>query len=289
MQQRNLQGPVIVTGANGFSGRACIRIFNNAGYDVLPIVRKAAGLPDEAVIDFEDAEASSRLLALPAPRAVVHLASNVDFSPNAPDVDFFASGILATAMLGRICHAAGAPIILASGVIAHGPVLEINSETPVAPASAYGRSKVLAEQIVRASGTRHTILRIAGIFGRQGPSHLALNRIIDAALDNGDVPKIFGAGKGKRNYVYVDDLAEIILECVKSGISGTHLVAGPKMLTIAEMMTAVCTTFLPGKQPLTQTGDEANDVIVQHSQALPAGRSFEQCLIDIMDREPERR
>lgn len=287
MQGRNHPGPVIISGASGFSGRACIRVLSNAGYDVLPIVRKAFGLPNETVIDFEEAEAGAKILALPAPRAVVHLASNVDLSSNAPDADFFAPAILATTILAQICRAADVPMILASSVNIHGSVSQINSETAVSPPFAYGRSKVLSEQIVRASGAHHTILRIAGIFGRHGPSHLSLNRIIDGALDNGEIPKIFGAGKAKRNYVYVEDLAEIILDCIKSDLPGTHLVAGPKALTIAEMMTTVCTTFLPGEQPVIQPGEEGEDAVVKHSQALPNGRSFERCLIDILDRKPE--
>jgi nucleoside-diphosphate-sugar epimerase len=286
MLRRDQQDPVIVTGAGGFTGHACIRVLRNSGHDVIPIVRKASGLPDEVIINLASAEAGAKLFALPAPRAVVHLASKVDMAPNALDADFFATAIFATAILGQICHAASAPLILASSIGVHGLASQIDRETPVSPVNAYGRSKALAEQIVRASGAHYTILRIAGIFGRRGPSHLALNRIIDAALDNGDMPRIFGTGFAKRNYIYVEDFAAIILACVRTDIFGTHLVAGPKALTLAEMMTTVCSTFLPGEQPIAQPGDDTEDVIVRHSRALPNGRSFEQCLIDIRDGEP---
>ena len=48
----------------------------------------------------------------------------------------------------------------------------VNADTP------YGKSKWLAEELIRMSGVNHCILRIGGVFGLNGPMHLGLNRTI---------------------------------------------------------------------------------------------------------------
>jgi len=277
---------ILLTGASGFSGRVCYRIFIEAGYNVIPIVRKPAGLANEVVVDLEEDDAASNLLKLPAPAAIVHLASNVNFEPDATDQSFFSTNVLTTSLLCQICCQTGAHMILASGTIVHGTASKIVEDTEVAPQNAYGRAKALAEQIVRASGTQYTILRIAGIYGRHGPSHLALNRIIDNVLDKGDLPKIFATGRAKRNYIYVEDLAKTILDCLQLEITGTHLAAGPDELSLAQMMNEVCAVLPPGQQPIKVVGEEAVDAVVRPSAAFRRGRSFHDCLIEIAQAAP---
>jgi len=74
--------------------------------------------------------------------------------------------------LSRLASAIGARILhLSTDYVFDGkasrPYLE---EDPVAPASAYGRTKAEGEERVRAACTRHLILRTAWLYGANGPN-----------------------------------------------------------------------------------------------------------------------
>jgi UDP-glucose 4-epimerase len=146
--------------------------------------------------------------------------------------------------------------------------------------SDYGYSKWLAEELIRMSGVKYAILRIGGVFGRNGPKHLSLNRSIDNAL-NGIRPIQYGAGNQKRNYIYVEDLADILLYCLENRIEGTHLIAGSNTNTVSEMLETICHILLPDKKPEYKSGDNSHDQIIEHSQALLKGRSFENAICDL--------
>jgi len=131
------------------------------------------------------------------------------------------------------------------------------------------------------SGVKCGILRIAGVFGKNGPSHLGINVAIDNAL-KGVAPVQYGEGAVKRNYIYVEDLCSAIGFCIEQGLEGTHLVAGSSVNLVSEMLEIICETLLPGRRPQRAASERAvSDQIVEHSTDLPRGRSFKESLKDI--------
>ena len=138
----------------------------------------------------------------------------------------------------------------------------------------------LTEQLIAASGARHCILRIAGVFGSGGPSHLGLNCAIDVA-SNGTPPLMIGSGKALRNYIYVKDAAEAIVCALREGIEGVHLLAGHEVLSISEMMRALCDIYLPGRHPAIKDGPEASNQVIKPSDFLPRTRGFRDALADM--------
>ncbi len=138
----------------------------------------------------------------------------------------------------------------------------------------------MGEELVRTTAGPAAVLRIAGVFGLDGPPHLGLNRAIAGAL-RGEVPTLVGEGSGRRNYVYVHDLAAILVRCLEEQITGVHLIAGRSVLSIAEMLQAVCDILLPGTVPARASGPGARDQVVDPSPAVPARRDFRVALLDI--------
>lgn len=144
----------------------------------------------------------------------------------------------------------------------------------------YSESKWLAEQLITASGVRAAILRIAGVFGADGPGHLGLNRVVKDAV-RGQRPKLIGDGNARRNYIYVKDVAEDVSYTIKNSLEGTHCLAGSEVLTISQMLDQVCEVFLDGQPPDMVDGPPAKDQIIERSAAFPPTRRFKEAILDI--------
>jgi len=137
---------------------------------------------------------------------------------------------------------------------------------------------------VKMSGIKYAILRISGVFGKNGPAHLGINRAIDDALCK-IIPIQYGGGEIKRNYIYVKELCSIIKFCIENNILGTHLVAGSSINTISEMLQIICNVFLPGKKPQCHEGRNGYDQIVEVSSIFNRSCSFEDSIKDIKNGE----
>lgn len=274
---------VLLTGATGFLGRHTVRALEESGWEVIRCVRAGVPHPARAQSVECDLNDPAGLLALEPryhPKAIVHLACHVGWD-GSNDERLFVPNVLATGCFAHLARVWGAKLIFASAAIVHGSRCErINSDSPVQPDSPYGRSKALGEALIQASGVEYSILRIAGMFGCDGPGHLGLNRAIDDAL-HGVPPTQIGEGSGLRNYVYVRDVANAIVVALRANAGGTYLVSGSEVLSIRSMLEAVCETFLPGMRPVIKPGTEAADQVVSASPMLPATRNFREALLDI--------
>jgi UDP-glucose 4-epimerase len=271
---------VLITGANGFIGSAFLRRLADTKWEVISLNRKSRILKNEVVLDFCDEDSYIKINSLSKVDAVIHLGARIGWDGSSRS-DLFVPNVLATAELARWSNKIGAYFIFASAAIVCGlDNTYIKSDSKPQLDSDYGYSKWLAEELIRMSGVKNVILRIGGVYGRNGPKHLGLNLSIDNAL-NGKRPIQYGAGNQKRNYIYVEDLADILLYCLENRIEGTHLIAGSNTNTVSEMLETICHILLPDKRPEYKSGDNSHDQIIEHSQALLKGRSFEDAICDL--------
>ncbi len=271
---------ILVTGANGFVGENLMKVLINADYEVITLVRKRSGLKNEVIIDFCDSGFSSVIESLPCVDAIVHLGAKVGWDDSSKQ-QLFIPNVFATAELVKWANKINAYFIFASAAIVCGVKNEhIQSDTKSDPDTNYGYSKWLAEELIRFSEVKHCILRISGIFGKNGPAHLGINKAIREAL-SAEAPKIYGEGLMKRNYIYVNDLAEAIKFCLEHEVTGTHLVAGSQINTIADMIQTICEVILEGKKPSHLDGKSGSDQVVEKSSVLPATRSFREAIKNI--------
>lgn len=271
---------VLVTGANGFVGKNLIRCLAENGFEVVPWVRKSAGLAGERIVDLNDPVFPERLAAMPHFDAIVHLAAKVGWQESRKE-DFFQPNVLATGKLAEWARERKAHFIFASTAIVCGVRTErISSSTEPHPDTDYGQSKWLAEERIRSSGVRHTILRIGGVFGLDGPGHLGVNVAIQNAL-NGKVPILRGEGREKRNYLYVKDLCEAIRHCLLEKTEGTHLVAGSHVDSIEDMLRDISSLLMNGREPSREERGKGNDQLIETASILPKGRTFKEAIEDI--------
>lgn len=272
---------VIVTGANGFIGKSVVQELSNRGFEVIPLVRTKIGLKGEIAIDFCNRAFCELIYSLPEADAVVHLGAKIGW-PNTSKSELLLPNVVASAVLANWAYGHGAYFIFASAAIVCGaknPMISltstINSDTD------YGYSKFIAEEVIKMSGVRAAILRIAGVFGLDGPEHLGLNRAITGAM-NGKVPVINGTGEIKRNYIYVKDLSSLIAVCLEKEIEGTYFVASQVCNSIKEMMETICRIILPGQEPEYRQGGIAQDQIIKPSLVFNQEHTFKDAIKDIV-------
>jgi len=273
---------VLVTGATGFIGRATVDALTRANWKTVVASRFAGTSPAEGSVKLDLAEPATLLAMSEKGRfnAIVHLGARVGLADET-ESELYAPNVLSTGCLAYLARLWDAHLIFASTAIVHGArTKKIQADSPLCLDTSYAKSKWIAEQLIAASGAKHCILRIAGVFGSSGPVHLGLNRAIDA-VGKATPPLIIGSGKALRNYIYVKDAAEAIVSALRERIEGTHLLAGHEVLSIGEMMGALCDTLLPGLHPAIKDGPEASNQVIMPSAFLPGTRRFRDALADI--------
>lgn len=270
---------VLVTGAAGFLGGATVTAARAAGYEVVAAARKSPGL---VACDLRDPAAILDMLGSVGPDAIINCGADADFGRDVLHRQY-AVNVLAPATMAHWAAGAGAHLSQVSATLVHGARAEhITAESPVAPDTDYGRSKWLAEEMVGASGCSASVVRIGGIFGGDGPDHLALNRAIRGARA-GVTPEVVGSGRARRNYIHVADAADALVRTAARRMTGVYRLGGRDVLTIAEMVTAICDVFLPGQVPTAREGTEGRDQVVEVSHELRPGRSFRDALASERD------
>jgi len=101
----------------------------------------------------------------------------------------------------------------------------------------YAKTKVLAEDVVKGSGLKYCIFRVAMVYGLHD---LTLSRLIDFARKYHFVP-VFGDGKKLEQPVYVEEAAEFLRNALFLNKSGYVVdVAGKEAYPYNEMLRLVC-------------------------------------------------
>ena len=276
---------ILVTGATGFIGSAIANRLEEVGYQVTRTTRKLTEKDDagKLYLDLSIPETIYVLAGHHHFDAIVHFGAHIGWSGETEE-ELFSTNVIASGLLAKLARNTNSQFIFASAAMVCGVKAEkITLDCPVNPDTPYGKSKWLAEELVKASGTKYCILRIGGVFGLNGPNHLGLNRALRDAL-NYKAPQLRGTGDAKRNYIYLWDITETILHIIQNNIMGTHLLAGSENVSIRSMLEEVCNVFMPGICPeQCPEGDTTNQIIVP-SVDLPKTRSFRSALEDIRNR-----
>jgi nucleoside-diphosphate-sugar epimerase len=240
---------VVVTGANGFIGRAfCARAAAH-GVEVRKVVRTPADARDFAV-DLVRATPGQMLRALDGAHAVVHLAARVHAMNEAPGPNTEAAYRLAnvdvTERLALAAVTAGARrFVFASTVKVNGeatmPGHPFRPGDAPEPHDAYARSKLAAERTLAqvSSGTSMlaTNLRLPLVYGAGAKGNFA--RLVDAVAARRVLP--VGAIDNRRSLLGIDNLLDAIdaVLASESGVLGTHFVADGKSVSTPDLVRAI--------------------------------------------------
>lgn len=245
---------VLVTGAGGFLGsRVVQRLGRN--YSVYALSRSGQPIQGaEAVAgDLRQKASLENSDALKEIEILVHLAALVPGSFSAPaDLeDLVANNVIGTKNLCE-CLPSVKHVCLASTIEVYGRPerVPVTEDSPLRPITPYGLSKLFQEEYMRyfcgARRIKLAILRFATIYGPGEKYARAIPNFVKAAK-SGQPLQISGAGRVKRDYVYVDDAAASIELALKRGKAGEFNVTGGQPVSIIElarMIAKLCGTKL---------------------------------------------
>ncbi|AXE99335.1 UDP-glucose 4-epimerase family protein [Paraburkholderia hospita] len=243
---------VVVSGANGFVGRALCRALLDAGHRVTGLVRRSGSCVD-GVTEWVNASNDYSGIAHNWPAdlkadCVVHLAARVHVMHDTaadPDAAFRATNVDGTLRLAAAARQHGVPrFVFVSSIKAaaeqdRGQSLRENA--PPRPEDAYGRSKRAAEDALTRlgddTGLEIVIVRPPLVYGPQVRANFL--RLMDAVWRG--VPLPLGGAHARRSMVYVGNLADALVHCATDPRAARQCfhVADSDAPTVAELVRAL--------------------------------------------------
>lgn len=273
---------VLLTGASGFCGQPLARALINAGYFVRAVGRRPPDISD-ANLEFTHRNLSEPINWAPLldnVQAIVHLAA-ITAADGVPETEFDLVNHQATAILARAAATAGvlhfvfiSSVSAQSGPSSDRPLCEADDPRPP---NAYGRSKLAAENAVRASGVPFTILRPVMMYGDVPRGYLtALARLAATPF-----PLPFGAFNNRRSLLSLDNFVSAVLFALQTPTAKgeTFLVADPKPISLPQILKAFrhgmgrrSLVFPFPAAPLRRlVGGRASELIVEPTKLMAAG------------------
>ncbi len=240
---------VLVTGANGFVGRALCVDLAQRGFAVRAAVReplRATGVPGEVVQTADIGAVADWSSALAGVDAVAHLAARVHVMRDAvlqPLATFRAVNVVATEHLARAAAAHGVKrFVYVSSIKVNGegtpPGRLYTPDNVPAPIDPYGISKYEAEQALRhvaqETGLEIVIIRPVLVYGPGVKANfLSMMRWLHTGI-----PLPLGAIENQRSLVALDNLVDLIVTCLyhPKATNQTFLVSDGEDLSTPELL-----------------------------------------------------
>ena len=225
---------VLLTGATGFIGSHLHRRLATLHPAKLVLVsRRAAHLsaPNEVTVTSGLDELSSATWDAAGVQAfdlVLHLGAFTPKSASTADdiEENFRANLLGTRALLDSLPKTPEKLVFSSTLDVYRPpaVGEVlTEESPLAPASLYGASKLFGEHLVaayaRRTGCATAVLRYGHIYGPGEDAYAKLIPNAIRALHRNESPIVYGDGSVLRDFLYVDDAVEATLRAALSPVS----------------------------------------------------------------------
>ena len=233
----------LVTGATGFVGGHLVEALLAGGHEVTALVRstsKGAPLAARGVRlvagDLHDTAALVR--AAEGQDLAFHVAA---LTAALSEADFRRANAEGTAnVLDAAAKAGVSRLVHVSSLAAAGPTVPgrpLRGDEPPRPVTAYGRSKLEAEAIIRESAVPWTIVRPPMVYG---PGDREFLRAFRGAQRLGVSP-VFGDGSQELSAVYAPDLAAALVAAglAPATVGGTYAACHPERFTQIEFARAL--------------------------------------------------
>jgi nucleoside-diphosphate-sugar epimerase len=231
---------ILITGANGFVGKALCRQLESFGRPIQGAVRGVAAANQISVGDIHGT--TNWQSALTDCHAVVHLAARVHMMQDQaadPLAEFRKTNTAGTLHLARqAAHYGVRRFVFISSIKVNGESGHFRSQDIPAPQDAYGLSKWEAEQglheIGKQTGMEIVVIRPPLVYGPGvGANFLRLMRIIKKGL-----PLPLGCIHNQRSLVYIGNLVDAICAALDhpAAAGNTYLVADRETFSTSELM-----------------------------------------------------
>lgn len=262
---------VLVTGGSGFIGSRVIERLRLGGAQILSLDMRRPRWQRSMSCWAEECDIRSgslaELVATFAPHIVVHLAARVDVidSVRSPGVDADVN-VGGTVTVAEAAAAAGTELLVFAGscaIYGEPKTLPVDEDHPLAPLTPYGLSKAAAlgyvEWFARFRGLPATSLILGNVYGPAPTMRRAdvISRFLaDAAA--GRASALHGEGRGTRDFVHVDDVAEAVLRTCTAPAAGRVNIGTGVETSVADvrrLISVVTGQAIPPRRGESRAGD----------------------------------
>ena len=239
-----------ITGATGFIGKYLIKQLKNCSCSVDLYSRFPANFNEisgsKATFNSRvtDYSLSSLEKMFGCYDAVIHLAG-IRYNKNLRYFSDYEENVRVSENIFRACcHHNIKNVVFASTVGVYSAINSIpyNEDSRLQPLNGYALSKMLIENMASLYNINLKSLRIAQIVGLEEREGYMLKTFINNALAAKELT-VFGEGQGRRDYIYVKDVADAIINAcaypevegcfnIGSGVSVSHRELADKVIKI---------------------------------------------------------
>lgn len=219
-------GNVLVLGSKGFIGGSLVRHLSGCGEFAV----RGLDLPE---LDLTDEQQVRLLLPKWVKNAVVVMAAAITRDKDDSAAAMARNIQMASNLAEVLKEHPARQIIYLSTVDVYGRrnlKLPLNESSAIQPSNYYGISKITREYILRwaceDTGTPLAVLRLPGVYGPRDSHNSPIRTFAVRAL-TGRTITVHGNGSELRDFLYVDDVCEVIEQVVLKRICGTfNIVTG---------------------------------------------------------------
>lgn len=220
----------MVVGSSGFLGKSASRVLQSSGNEVFSITKSNF----EPLFDptfFKKNEID----------AIIWLASRVNPSTAQSNPELAKTELWEFERVVESCSNTVTNFVFSSsgGATYSGETLPYSEDSEANGVNAYGKLKCQMEKVLIESGLPHSILRISNVYG---PGQVVKNAqgiiaaLFDAAINEREF-ELFGSASNKRDFVFIDDLMNLLLRVVEKEVSsGVVNVGSGKSTSISELL-----------------------------------------------------
>ncbi len=245
---------ILITGANGFVGKALVRILNGMGANNLLT-------PSSKELDLTNENNVKNYFENNKPQIVLHLAGKVGGVAinKAKPAEFFYENIMMGTLVMHYSYINGVEkvVSLAAGCgypkHLEVPFTEEGFWEGLPDENSYGYSLAKKNLIVQSWAYRQqygfdsTILLPANLYGPEDnfnleASHVVpalIRKFIEATDSNLDEVEVWGTGKATREFLYVDDAVKAIIDSVDCKESGPYNLGTGVETTVKELVETI--------------------------------------------------
>ncbi|WP_113654032.1 SDR family oxidoreductase [Pedobacter namyangjuensis] len=250
---------VLVTGSNGLLGQKITeKIINEGGVNLVATSKGINRFPTEdryvyAEMDILNAEQVREVIEKYKPDAIIHTAAmtNVDTCENQKELAYQLN-VVAVQTLVSLCETYNIQLVHLSTDFVFdgedGPYDELSAPNPL---SYYGKTKLMAEEVIKNSSAKWAILRTIIVYGIV--SDMSRSNIVlwaKGALEKGEPLKV--VNDQWRMPTLAEDLADISLLAVAHNAQGVYNASGKDMMSIAELVYRVADFWRLDKSLITE-------------------------------------
>ncbi len=228
---------VALTGASGFLGRHVLTALLEIGAEVRVLSRSGAPFPDAVSVSaggLSDVDALRELVR--DAELVIHAAGLAHRRPRTIEEEraFFTVNATGTETLLRVTPAAARFLYVSSSSV-YGPGGPFREGDALAPRTAYGRSKELAEEHVLARPDAY-VARPSMFFGDGAPGNLAR---LASLIQRGVFPSV-ASGRAAKSMCHVSTVVDALLMiAAKAPDQRTFNVSEPRPISMREIADAL--------------------------------------------------